>query len=175
MTVRRYHPFLVTLHWLLAVFLFGALVAGKVVLGSMPNSDPAKLTSFAMHMGLGGVILILMLVRLVVRLRTRHPAPVVTGNALTDRLAPMVHWALYGVAIAMAASGMALSAGSGLPDAVFGGGTMPADFGGFPQRAVHGMLSNLLIVLIALHVAAALWHQFVRGDGLMGRMWFGPR
>ena len=170
----RYHSALVALHWILAVFLTGALVAGNVVLGSMPNSDPAKLTSFAMHMGLGATILVLMIVRLVVRLRTAHPAPVRTGVALADRLAPVVHYAIYAVAIAMAASGMALSVASGLPDAVFGSGTLPETFAAFPQRAVHGLLSNLLIALIGLHIAAVIWHG-VRGDGIMSRMWFGPR
>lgn len=172
---RRYHPVLVALHWLLAVFLIGALVAGRFVLDPLPNSDPAKLTSFAMHMGLGGVILILMLVRLVVRLTTAHPAPARTGRALADRLAPLVHWALYAAVIGMAVAGAVLSRQSGLPDAVFGDGPMPPDFSGIAARGVHGALSVVLMLLIALHVGAALWHQFVRRDGLMARMWFGSR
>ena len=44
-----------------------------------------------------------------------------------------------------------------------------------PARAAHGAISTLLMLAILGHAAAALWHQFVRGDGLMGRMWFGPR
>jgi len=36
-------------------------------------------------------------------------------------------------------------------------------------------VSRLLGLLVVLHVLAALWHQFVRRDGLMARMWFGPR
>jgi cytochrome b561 len=170
MTPKRYHPALVTLHWLLAFFLIGALVAGKVVLEPLPNSAPDKLMSFRMHMGLGLTILVLMLVRLVIRLRSAHPAPADSGNALLNRIAPMMHWALYALAIAMSLSGMALSIGSGLGDAVWGNGIMPANFDGMPARAVHGILSGLLILAIVLHVAAALWHQFIRKDGLMRRM-----
>ena len=33
----------------------------------------------------------------------------------------------------------------------------------------------LLTLLILGHVAAGLWHQYVRKDGLFGRMWFGRR
>jgi cytochrome b561 len=172
---RRYHTALVVLHWLLAVFLIGALAAGSLVLAPVPNSDPGKLTSFALHMGLGLTILVLMLVRLAVRLSTAHPPRVATGHALADRLAPAVHWALYAVAIAMAVSGMVMSRQSGLPDAVFGSGPMPADFAGLPARAAHGLLSKLLMALILLHVAAAAWHQLVRRDGVMARMGFGPR
>lgn len=172
---RRYHPALVTLHWLLALFLIGALIAGRFVLTPQDNADPAKLISFTLHMGLGLTILALMLLRLGVRLATAHPPRVETGMALPDRLAPLIHWALYVVAIAMAVSGVVMSRQTGLPDAVFGDGPMPADFAGIPARAAHGALSLLLMALIALHVAAALWHQFIRGDGLMARMWFGPR
>jgi len=172
---RRYHTVLVVLHWLLAAFLIGALVAGALILAPVPNSDPAKLVSFTLHMGLGLTILVLMLVRLAVRLTTAHPPPAVTGNALADRLAPVVHWALYAVAIAMAVSGVVMSRQSGLPDAVFGDGPMPVDFSGYGARRAHGLLSRLLMALIALHVAAALWHQFIRRDGLMARMGFGPR
>lgn len=172
---RRYHTALVVLHWVLALFLIGALAAGSLVLAPAANSDPAKVTSFAMHMGLGVTILVLMLVRLVVRLSTAHPLRPVTGIALADRLAPLTHWALYGVAIAMSVSGIVMSRQSGLPDAVFGDGAMPPDLWAYPARAVHGVLSRLLMALIALHVVAALWHQFIRRDGLMARMGLGPR
>lgn len=59
---------------------------------------------------------------------------------------------------------------------MFGGeGTLPPDFDTYPPRAIHGAFAGVLMALIALHVAAALWHQVVRRDGLMARMWFGPR
>jgi cytochrome b561 len=171
----RYHPALVTLHWLLAVFLIGALLAGSVVLEGTPNSDPAKILSFQMHMFLGVTILVLMLVRLVVRLRTRKPASADAGSPALTGIAHVTHWALYAVAIAMAVSGVVLSATSGLPDAVFGTGTLPPDFSAYPAREVHGVLATTLIALIVLHVVAALWHQFVRRDGLFARMWYGAR
>lgn len=36
--------------------------------------------------------------------------------------------------------------------------------------AAHGILAALLVALVALHVAAALYHYFVRRDGVMARM-----
>jgi cytochrome b561 len=171
----RYHPALVALHWLLAILLAGALVAGATVLEPMPNSDPDKLMSFRMHMGLGVVILLLMLARLAVRLRTPHPPRAPTGVALFDALAPWVHRALYATAILMALSGIALSIISGLGAAVWAGGPMPADFAGNPARAAHGLLSRLLLGLIGLHVGAVMVHGILKGDALLGRMWFGGR
>lgn len=171
----RYHPALVVLHWLLALMLAGALIAGTAVLEPMPNSDPQKLVSFRMHMGLGLAILLLMLIRLAVRLRTPHPPRAPTGVALFDALAPWVHRALYAAAIAMALSGVWLSMSSGLGPAVWGSGPMPADFAGLPARALHGALAAVLMALIALHIGAVLFHGIVKGDALLGRMWFGPR
>jgi len=172
---RRYHPVLVGLHWLLAILILAGLFGGTFELSKVPNSDPLKLVGLQIHMTIGLSILALMLIRLVVRLRTAHPAPVETGNLTLDRLGRVMHAALYLVAIAMAASGMALSVTSGLPDAVFGTGTLPATFDAFFARRVHGALANLLGLLVLAHVAAALWHQFVRRDALFRRMWFGAR
>jgi cytochrome b561 len=39
--------------------------------------------------------------------------------------------------------------------------------------AFHGLSWTLLLLLIALHIGAALYHQFLRKDNLLGRMWFG--
>ncbi len=169
----RYHPALVALHWILALMLAGALVAGANVLTPMANADPDKLMAFRGHMVVGLSILVLMLVRLAVRLRTPHPPKAPTGVALFDALAPWVHRALYAVAILMALSGIALSVSSGLGNAVWGSGPMPADFAGNPFRAAHGVLSKLLLALIALHIGAVIFHGAVRGDALLGRMWFG--
>jgi len=54
-------------------------------------------------------------------------------------------------------------------------GDLPADFWAFPVRTVHFMISRALMALIALHVAAALYHTLIRRDGLLGRMLFGRR
>jgi len=54
-------------------------------------------------------------------------------------------------------------------------GHLPADFSGHAARVAHGVLAKLLIALIAGHALAALYHQFIRKDGLLGRMGFGSR
>lgn len=167
---HRYSTGVIILHWLLAVLLLGALIAGTFVLDATPNSNPDKRISFIMHMGLGSVILVLMLVRLYLRLSRPQPAAFDSGSPARDGLARVVHWALYALAIAVAISGIALSITSGLPNALFGDGSLPADFWGYPARYAHGILTKLLGALILLHVVAALWHKFVRRDGLMARM-----
>ena len=176
MQPKRYHPALVTLHWLLALMLIVALAMGTFALKTVPNSSPDKIGALQGHMIAGGLILLLTLVRLVMRLKTTHPAPATTGNALLDRLAPVTHWGLYLLVFLMAGSGIAMSVLAGLPGIVFGGvGSLPVNFDALPPRAVHGIVAKLLMLAIGLHIAAALFHQFVRRDGLLTRMGFGRR
>lgn len=56
----------------------------------------------------------------------------------------------------------------------FGGfqGRFPRQ-GGFFLGAFHGLSWTLLLLLILLHIGAALYHQFWRRDNLLARMWFG--
>ena len=176
MQPARYHTALVALHWLLALLLIVALSMGTFALKTVPNSSPDKIDALRGHMIAGGLILLLTLVRLAVRLKTAHPAPASTGYALLDRLAPATHWALYGLVLLMAGSGVAMSVLAGLPGIVFGGvGSLQVNFDALPPRAVHGIVAKLLMLLIAMHIAAALYHQFVRRDGLLARMGFGRR
>ncbi len=176
MPPARYHGALVALHWLLTLLLVAALAIGTFALKTVPNGSPDKIDALRGHMIAGGLILLLTLLRLAVRLKTAHPAPASTGYALLDRLAPATHWALYGLVLLMAGSGVAMSVLAGLPGIVFGGvGSLPVNFDALPPRAVHGIVAKLLMLAMALHIAAALYHQFVRRDGLLARMGFGAR
>lgn len=174
--VSRYHPLLVALHWVMGALIIAALALGALVMVKIPNTDPMKLEALRGHMSGGLLILILMLVRLFVRLRTRHPAPATARNPLLDRIAWASHRLFYITVFAMAGSGLFIALQAGLFGVVFGGhGSLPADFWVFSMRTVHYAFSRLLMVLIALHVVAALFHALVLRDGLLRRMFFGRR
>ncbi len=170
----RYSPVLVALHWIMALLIVLALVAGSVLLAGMANG-PEKVEGLAGHMMVGMIIGGLLVVRLVTRLRTTHPKQASTGNALLDRVGRWTHWAFYILIAGMVLSGLGMAFGVGLFDIVFGGAAerLPDDLG--PARVVHGIVSKLLIGLVLLHIAAALYHQVVLKDNLMRRMWFGRR
>jgi cytochrome b561 len=176
MTVSRYHPALVVLHWLLALMLMAALAMGSLVLEKLPNTDPEKITALRGHMIAGGLVALLMLARLVVRWTTARPPALRTGIGWADRLSGPVHALLYALVFLMAASGIAMSISAGLPQAVFlGQGVLPSSFDGMAPRAVHGLIAKLLMLAIALHIGAALFHAVARRDGIMARMWLGRR
>jgi cytochrome b561 len=173
--VSRYHSLLVALHWILAVLIIAALALGALVMVKIPNTDPMKIEALRSHMIGGTLILVLMLVRLFVRVRTEHPAPPSAGHPLLDRLAWASHRMLYVAVLALAISGLVMALQTGLPGILFGGGTLPADFWVYPIRSVHYLISRVLMTVIALHIVGALYHTLLLRDGLLRRMLFGRR
>ena len=174
--VTRYHPALVALHWLLAILIVAALALGALVMAKLPNSDPHKLEALRSHMTGGTLILILMLVRLFLRRGTPHPAPASAGHPFLDRVAWLSHRLFYVAVFGMAGSGIVMALQTRVPWVVFlGEGALPADFWTFPIRFVHYGFSRLLMALIVLHVAGALYHALILRDGLLRRMFFGRR
>lgn len=173
--MKRYHPALVTLHWLLAIMIVMGLVMGINVLAATPNDAPEKLFYLQMHMTMGMIILALMLVRFGVRSFTAKPPAADIGNGLLNKLGIATHYLFYLVVILMAASGLATAGMAGLPEIVFAGSgaPLPETFDQFPPRKAHGILAVILLLLVLGHVSAFLYHQFVRKDRLFSRMWFG--
>ena len=174
--VSRYHPALVVLHWLIAVMVLGMLYVGLVVFDGIDDADPRKLDIILLHMVGGMTILALMAARLVVRWRTDKPLPAPSGNAFLDRLAPLTHYALYVVVLLTIACGFATALLAGLYRIVVqrSGEPLP-DLDNYPTFVAHGYLAYVLLGLIGLHLAGALYHKFILKDDLLRRMGFGRR
>ena len=168
----RYHPLLVALHWLSALLIVFMLLVGTFVLSETPNNE-SKVTPLMLHMVTGLLILALTVVRFIVRLATPKPAPATTGNQFLDLVGVATHWLLYLGALGMGISGLGIALQAGLFASVFGGtGDLPQTFYLYAPRIGHEYVSLGLFALIGLHVAAALYHQFIRRDGLLRRMAF---
>ena len=77
----------------------------------------------------------------------------------------------------MAGTGFATGLAAGLPEIVFAesGAPLPMSFAVYPTFQAHFWLAVLLVVVIVLHVGAALYHQLVHMDDLLARMSFGSR
>ncbi|WP_371168821.1 cytochrome b [Aliiroseovarius sp. 2305UL8-7] len=175
--MKRYHPLLVSIHWIVAFMVLVALLIGGPSLADMENSDPDKMFGLKGHMIWGIVIGTLMVVRLVTRLTKETPPHADAGNAALNSGAKAAHWGLYLLVFAMVGSGLGIAMSAGLFPIAFGGsGTpLPANFDAFTARTAHGLIANLLLLLIALHLAGWAYHQFIRKDHLISRMWFGKR
>ena len=175
--MKRYHPLLVAIHWVMVPMILMALAAGGIFLANMPPDSPQKIFGLRGHMTFGLAIGVLLLVRLAARLSTEHPPRARTGNDVLDRIGIWTHWLFYVLIAGMVLTGLAMAFGAGLFPIVFGGAaeTLPPELAKLPQRAAHGLIASALVGLIVLHFAAALYHHFVLKDGLLRRMWFGRR
>lgn len=107
---QRYHPWLVLLHWVLAVLILLQLCAGFFGLAQTPNGDPNKLDVLRTHMASGMLVLFLMLVRLAVRWRTAQPP---------QGLRRYLHYGFYALVVALAATGMTTTLLARLNEIVF--------------------------------------------------------
>jgi cytochrome b561 len=110
-------------------------------------------TLLNVHVVLGLTILVLACVRLAWRLATPLPP---WAEALSARQRTLAHWverALYLLMFAIPISGLVLVIAD--DDDLLG---------------VHIAAHLAFFVVIAVHVGSVLWHQLVRGDGLLGRM-----
>jgi cytochrome b561 len=174
--VTRYHPLLVTLHWLLAFLIIVDLIAGTTQLAHLPNDTPQKFEGLRTHMVGGIAILTLLLMRVGLRMTTLRPPPASAGHPFLDRAAWLSHRLLYVAAIGMPLSGILLALEAKLPAILFlGEGKLPASLWIYPLRYVHFILARTLMLLITLHIAGALYHTLFRKDWLLRRMGFGRR
>ena len=108
-TPKRYHPALVTLHWVIVLLVFTNLFIGLFEFEPALRSGgafriPEGLLAF--HMAVGITILVLLIVRFIVRLSTPRPAPADAGSKPLNVLARLVHYALYLVVFATTVVGL---------------------------------------------------------------------
>ena len=162
---------LVLLHWVLAIFILGAIFMGGVVLDEMESDHPQKVLLLKTHILVGVGILLLTLFRLYVRYTTPQPAAVVSNKPVLDKIAKGIHHLLYLLTILTVLAGVTLAISADLPTVLLNNiGTLPKDYHDFVAHEVHEIFANLLFFTILLHVAAALYHQFLLKDGLLSRM-----
>jgi len=160
-TPKRYHPVLVTLHWLTVVLLFSA--------GSL--SESGGNSPISIHMILGSLLLVVMLARVIVRFTTKRPAWADTGNAFLNKLGELVHYALYFAVFLILGVGVVMANSRGLMAYALGSISTVARPG--PIIGLHEFGWGLVVLLVFGHVGAALYHQFVIKDNLLSRMWYG--
>jgi len=174
---KRYHPLLASFHWIIALLVFTNLFLAFAPEG--PGGLIPKtlfgLPIVGIHMLIGTLILALLTFRLVTRIVTQDPEPATAGHVLLDKIGVWTHYALYLFTFAMTISGLTMSLQRGYFAKLFDIGSVPQHFqrGGIPWEAIHGLSWTFLVAFIALHIGAALFHQFIRRDHLLGRMWFG--
>jgi cytochrome b561 len=159
-------------HWTMAVLI---VVVG--VLGLLHDSWPKQTQSFwiNLHALIGLSVWVLIVARF--WWRSRHSPPKLPSEAgeLSRRFSYPVHLLLYALIFVIPLVGIVTFIWHGR---VFDFGLFRVDFGVRRNRAIfhptediHGYLAYVFFALVGIHALAALWHHFVRRDGVLLRMW----
>jgi len=173
----HYSRVAMALHWLLALALVAMFGLG-VYMADLPFS-PTRLKLYNWHKWAGISFLLLSALRLVWRFTHRPPAlPVAIAKAMPawQNLAyHATHHLLYLLFFVVPLLGWAYSSAAGFPIVWFGVIPLP-DFVPADKalaeliKPLHELSALALMALAALHVAAALKHQWIDRDGLLLRM-----
>lgn len=141
-----------TLHWLTAILVAAQFVVAWTMSEPPKGQPPVGLMN--LHLSIGATILVVTVLRLLWR---------------------ATHLGFYAILIVMPLAGWAWASAKAWPVTLFGavalsplalGRTMSGDV----AASVHEALGTVLLILIAVHVAAALRHRFVLKDDTLARM-----
>lgn len=172
---HSYDRIAVALHWTVAALIVAVGAVG-LLFGNVLHG--AKAYWLNLHAIVGLVLFALVLVRTAWRLT--HPAPPLENvGSAARQFAKLMHLAMYVLMVAIPAIGLVSFLWHGR---VFDLGVLKIVPGITPDRAIyhptqtlHAWLTYSLMALLALHMAASLWHHFVLRDGLLARMGLGIR
>jgi|GEM_PF-5030793 len=160
-------------HWVSAVWLIAVYVL--IMLNDGDDGDPY----LAWHKALGVSFTVWLLARVANRLWTATPValPALTStDRWANRLGRIVHVLLYVLMFLMPLTGFLMTEYDGRTVSLFGVCTIPVLVR--PDTDIHDTLYDLhsslcwslLLGLTAVHVLAAVYHQWICRDGLIRRM-----
>jgi len=163
------------LHWIMALAIILTVPAGLIMVESdIPRALQDAL--FIYHKNVGVFLFILVLLRLVVRLRNPPPPRKIALPRWQERIARTTHGLLYALLFVLPVAGYIRVRAGGFP-------IESLDLMGVPwfvpqsdalasrAKALHAWAGYALIVVLFLHVGAALHHALVKRDGTLARMW----
>lgn len=164
------------LHWSMALAILSMLFVGAGMVVSLRHRE----FLLDLHRPLGLAILLLAIVRLANRLR--HAPPPLPDDLPRFQVwaAKASHWALYALMLAMPLVGWAMLSAGAYPVELVKGVNLPAIMPHSPVaygflRPLHGVLAYVLFALILAHLGAALYHAWIRRDGVFEQMARGER
>ena len=161
----------ITLHWLIAVLVFGNMV-GAVYAEGLPDAERGAI--MGIHKSVGITVLALTLWRLVLRLKAGFLVLPAHMKRWEIVLARFTHIGFYVLLLVLPLSGWAFAASPERPLVWFDLVPLPDSPLGKAGRgffhAVHGPAAFLALVLVVLHVLGALKHHFVDRDDVFSRM-----
>ena len=159
------------LHWLVVALLMVQFSIGWF----MPDvhaGPPGR--AMSLHISFGITVLVVIVVRLVWRIT--HPVAPESSLAPWQRItSEVVHWALYALVLATTMTGWLFASFRGWSVSFFNLSPLPmlaakSIDGIHALDGWHQFAEWSLLIMIGIHVAAAMVHIFIYRDGVMQRM-----
>lgn len=154
---KGYSATQIGLHWAVAALIVFQLIFGEdmsTVWRNLEQGGDATLGTWAWaHIIAGVAVLVFAVWRLILRFTRGAPEAPHSESAVMAKAGEAAHWLLYALMVMAPMTGLA------------------AWYGGIASAAeVHELLKPLIILLVVVHVLAAIWHHFWLKDGLLDRM-----
>jgi cytochrome b561 len=169
------------LHWITAGFVFVMIPVGMYMVNraAATNFDSLTNTLYTSHKTFGFLLLWLVVARLAYRLVKGAPPDEPTPEPWQKAASHLTHWGLYALLVLVPILGWL---GVSYFDArmTLVGVNLPSLAGKNEDAAktvfmLHKAGAILIALLVIMHVGAALFHHFVRKDGVLRRMLPGLR
>jgi len=161
------------LHWLIVILLTIQFAVGW----SMPHigRNTPVTTLISVHFTLGVFILAVAILRLAWRATHPEPRPLDGVPPWQVTSARITHWLLYLLLFVVPLLGWMNASYRGMPIVMFGldlPKLLTARAPGWGWTGdVHSILAQYgMLTLVGLHVAAGVYHYFIRRDGVLQRM-----
>jgi cytochrome b561 len=156
--IDRYSRGQIILHWAVVALVVVQLISHEAMEDAFEEPALAKAAIGAdpmaiVHATSGIAVLVLMLLRIVLRLRFGAPALPTAMPQIQQVAAHASHLALYGLLLLIPLAGF-----------------LAVAFESEDLGDMHRTLVTLLWIMLALHIAGALYHALVRRDGVFQRI-----
>lgn len=178
-SIQRYDRVAITLHWLVAVGVFVLVGLGWYMV-DIPKGGTSRSFFFNLHKSIGLTVGIIVLVRAAWRWNHEPPPlPAGTVNWIVNA-AKLSHSLLYALLVLMPIAGFTASNFTKYGVTYFGLfkiGPLFAENRTLYElfQGIHHAASEVLVIVVAVHIAAALKHLLIDKDGVFFRILPGPR
>ena len=161
------------LHWLTVLLIITQFAVAWTMPDISRGTKPIGLISW--HLSVGAAILFVALVRLGWRLTHRAPPPPSNLSPVLQTVSRTTHFLLYALLVILPLMGWANASARGWAVTLFGLIPLPtlvahSSLLGRKMGDIHATTALILLAVIALHVAGALYHALVLRDRTVQRM-----
>ena len=160
------------LHWGMAALIVLLLIAGQQF--NFNLSEEERITGLKLHSSIGTIALLIAAIMVIKRFLLRHQRPNPKLSVFNKFAANTAQISLYIVAIGIPVSGIVAALYSPQPAhllGLFNISFFSPDHQAFLEyRRTHEILTEIFMLLVFCHAYAALYHNFVKEDGVLKSM-----